>query len=227
MSTIAEVTVSADSLALAGLFEAHEDASIEIERLASHSREWVMPAMWIRAPDPGAAADTIGDDPAVEAIHLVDVESETAYATIHWGEHIQELVDAIIDRHGVVKEASAAGGTWYFTLKFTEQDALADFQTYATDHALSLDLRRLGEATASVDREYGLTPEQQEALETAFELGYFDVPREAQIEDLADVLDISTNSVSERLRRATRTLTANTIGATRPMGDHRNGGTGG
>ncbi|WP_247731101.1 helix-turn-helix domain-containing protein [Halovivax limisalsi] len=211
MSVIATVSVPAESFALAGLFAAHPTASIEVERLASHSREWVMPAVWLVAPDPVAAAETMRADPAVESVSLIDVADETAYATIHWGERVTAFVDAIIDRHGVLKTASATAAAWELTLKFTAREALADFQAYADDHDLDVELRRLSEASAALDRVYGLTPAQREVLETALELGYFDVPREAQIDDLAAALDISTNSVSERLRRATKALTSNTI----------------
>lgn len=213
MSVVTDVTIPAEAFALATLFEAHEEARIEMERLASHSREWVMPAMWLVAPDPTSAAATIAADPAVEELQLVDVEAERAYATIHWGERVRTVIDAIVDRHGVVRAAEAAAGRWQFTLKFTRADAVADFRTYADEHDLAMRLRRLDTAPAAAGRGYGLTDEQREVMTVALEKGYFDVPREAQLEDLADALDISTNSVSERLRRATKRLAAATVGS--------------
>ncbi|WP_254861879.1 helix-turn-helix domain-containing protein [Halovivax gelatinilyticus] len=212
MSVIAEIAVPADALALAALFEADGDATLQVERLASHSRKWVMPAVWLSASDVRSAADLIEADSAVEAVELVDVEGPNAFALVQWGAEIQRLVDAVLDRHGVVVEASAAGGTWYLKLKFVERTALTDFQAYTSERDLSVDLRRLADATAAPDEAYDLTAEQRETLLLAHRMGYFDVPREAQIEDLAAALDISTNSVSERLRRATKALTENTIG---------------
>lgn len=67
-------------------------------------------------------------------------------------------------------------------------------------------------------REYNLMAEQREVLITAEEKGYFSVPRDAQIEDIAAELDISPNAVSERLRRATGNLTRNTLKATQAAG---------
>lgn len=216
MSVVTEVTIPAEAFALAELFEAHEDARIEIERLASHSREWVMPAMWLVAPDPAAAARAIEADPAVEELDLIDVEADAAYAMIHWGDRVRTVVDAIVDRHGVVTAAAAAAGRWQLTLKFTRRDAVTDFQTFADEHDLGVVLRRLDTAPAATNRGYGLSDEQREVMEIALELGYFDVPRSAQLEDLAEALDISTNSASERLRRATRRLATNTIGTPPP-----------
>jgi hypothetical protein len=51
-----------------------------------------------------------------------------------------------------------------------------------------------------------LADEQLTVLETAYNMGYFDVPREAAAQDVADRLDISQSTFSERLRTAERTL---------------------
>jgi predicted DNA binding protein len=56
-----------------------------------------------------------------------------------------------------------------------------------------------------------LTDRQQEALLTAHELGYFEVPRSATLSDVAAELDVSPPSCSERLRRAQHALIASAL----------------
>lgn len=51
-----------------------------------------------------------------------------------------------------------------------------------------------------------LAPEQLEVLETAYNMGYFDVPRQASATDVADALGIAQSTLSERLRVAERNL---------------------
>ncbi|PSP50724.1 hypothetical protein BRC67_09015 [Halobacteriales archaeon QH_3_68_24] len=51
-----------------------------------------------------------------------------------------------------------------------------------------------------------LTDTQFATLETALESGYYRVPREQTIEELATELDVSHQALSERLRRGHRTL---------------------
>lgn len=46
-----------------------------------------------------------------------------------------------------------------------------------------------------------LSDEQLEVLETAYQMGYFRVPQEVTAEEIADELDISRSTLSERLRR--------------------------
>ncbi|GAA0456073.1 helix-turn-helix domain-containing protein [Halococcus morrhuae DSM 1307] len=53
-----------------------------------------------------------------------------------------------------------------------------------------------------------LADEQLAVLETAYELGYFDVPRTASTNDIAGALDVSQSTASERLRVAERNLLA-------------------
>ena len=54
-----------------------------------------------------------------------------------------------------------------------------------------------------------ITPKQWEALELAFERGYYDRPRRTDLSALAAELDISKSAVSQRLRAAeTRLVSA-------------------
>lgn len=52
------------------------------------------------------------------------------------------------------------------------------------------------------------TPRQREVLKTAFDLGYFDVPRAATTEEVGDALDLDPSTVREHLQRAQRNVFA-------------------
>lgn len=64
-----------------------------------------------------------------------------------------------------------------------------------------LDSGRLSEVLVSK-----LTDEQLVVLETAYELGYFEVLREATASDIADELGVAQSTISERLRVAQQNL---------------------
>jgi predicted DNA binding protein len=51
-----------------------------------------------------------------------------------------------------------------------------------------------------------LTRAQREALGLAFDRGYFDVPRDGSLDEMATNLDISPQALSDRLRRGQRNL---------------------
>jgi predicted DNA binding protein len=49
---------------------------------------------------------------------------------------------------------------------------------------------------------YGLTKNQRKLLETAYERGFFDVPRKVDLRSLAMELGLSRSTIMESLRRA-------------------------
>jgi predicted DNA binding protein len=75
----------------------------------------------------------------------------------------------------------------------------------AAGEAVGVTLKRVyplgpeGETPAST--RWDLTPAQEEALETALEMGYFEVPRGATAREVAEALGISKSAFLERLRR--------------------------
>lgn len=216
MSVVAEFTLPAEAFALERTFETVPNVTIEIERLATHSREWVMPFMWVTCDDLEAVTEALEDDPTVDGFRVFGVDSGVEYLNVRWNEDVQALVDQIVDQHGIVKEAEAVGGIWHLKLQFVDRDALEEFQTYFDERGCSFELQRLYAGIGPKEGAYGLTPEQREALVTALEMGYFTVPRDAQIEKLAAELGISTNAVSQRLRRATGNLTRNALTVSPP-----------
>ncbi|MFU8866475.1 helix-turn-helix domain-containing protein, partial [Natronococcus sp.] len=98
------------------------------------------------------------------------------------------------------------------------ESVLEEFQAYFREREYGFEVQRLYRGIEPKERRYDLTPEQREVLTTAQEMGYFEVPRETQIEELAAALDISTNSVSQRLRRATDNLVRNSLTVSTPKG---------
>lgn len=211
MAVITEFTVPAEAFALARTLEAVPDVIIEVERHATHSRKWIMPFLRTTGADPATVEEALRADPSVDAVTRVDQTDDVGQFTVEWVDDVQQLVDDIVDRQGIIQKAEAANGLWYLKLKFVDQDAVRGFQTYFEEHGYTFELERLYDGTAMKEREYDLTPEQRNALVTALELGYFAVPREVQIEALAAELGISTSAVSERLQRATRNLAESTL----------------
>ncbi|KTG26932.1 helix-turn-helix domain-containing protein [Haloferax profundi] len=55
---------------------------------------------------------------------------------------------------------------------------------------------------STIGRAWELTSAQEESLEVAYEMGYFDLPRTITAEDVATELGISKSAFLERLRRA-------------------------
>jgi hypothetical protein len=63
-------------------------------------------------------------------------------------------------------------------------------------------VERLGAASADQRLLATLTDRQREVIETAFELGYYEIPRRTTHADIATALDLSGSTVDEHLRKA-------------------------
>jgi DNA-binding CsgD family transcriptional regulator len=68
------------------------------------------------------------------------------------------------------------------------------------------DLRKLGAYEGDAGPLDELTDRQREVLETAYDMGYFEVPRGASAEAIAAELDLDASTVVEHLQRAERNL---------------------
>jgi predicted DNA binding protein len=109
------------------------------------------------------------------------------------------LVDSVQFRDGVERHVGAVVG----------QEVLHGVLA-AAGEAVGVTLERispLGEdGEPAVETRWNLTPGQALALETAYEMGYFEVPKDVTSAEVAAKLGVSKSAFLERLRRGQATL---------------------
>ena len=91
---------------------------------------------------------------------------------------------------------------WEFT---TSQDRLSELNTQLRNSGLEYHVDRIGsgpEMTNGPD----LTARQTEVFEAAHRAGYFEIPRKASIQEVANQTSVSKSTANETLRRAVRNL---------------------
>lgn len=86
------------------------------------------------------------------------------------------------------------------------QDTIADVIEEYEAAGVSVTLERLGNYEGEPKPLDELTDRQREVIRTADELGYFEVPREASTQDVAQELGIDGSTATEHLQRAERNL---------------------
>lgn len=118
----------------------------------------------------------------------------------------EAIPNRIVLQNGVF-EVVATTRDWdhFRSLADEIQETLGEFEllsvTQNEEPGEPLDSGRLTEVLVSK-----LTDDQLMVLETAYNHGYFDVPREISETDLADELGVTQSTINERLRTAERTL---------------------
>lgn len=86
------------------------------------------------------------------------------------------------------------------------QEAIRDMLRNYEAAGATPSLRKLVEYDGGSNTLDALTDRQLTVIKTAFELGFYEVPREASTEDVAGELDLDPATVSEHLQRAERNL---------------------
>jgi predicted DNA binding protein len=211
MSTISEVSVAAGTFALGETIEGVPEATFDVERVVAHDADRVMPFVWASAPDRDELEAAFETDPSVENVErLSDLDGEWLYR-MEWVSHVQFVIHALTEEEATVLDAESENGQWKLRLLFPDRDSLSRAYEFCKEHDIYIDVEAIYAMENERHARFGLTEGQTEALEAAFEHGYYEVPRDFSVADLAEELDISHQALSERFRRAHGNLVANTL----------------
>lgn len=165
----------------------------------------------------GVAAEdleaTLRADRTVATVsRLSSTPAGTLYRTIHHADlPTVSVYNAAIEHDALLLAAASDGDGWDVRMRIPDRDALAAFCDTCRDLDVDVSVASIRDRDVAVDDEFGLTPSQRELLTLAWDRGYFSIPREASLSELATELGISQQAASERFRRGLWTLVSNTI----------------
>lgn len=208
---IASVGLPLDALALEHTFEAVPDLEVQAERIAAHSTEWVMPCLWTSDAPVEDLENALEDDPSVDEIVDSYAYGDEKYYQIKWHDDVTERINAMLDMEASVLDASSDARGWRMQIRFATRDHFETFREYLAEHDVSFELLELTQPGSPRQAHGNLTPDQRDALVVAVERGYFEVPRQTTLREVADELDITHQTLSEHLRRGTAKLVATTL----------------
>ncbi|WP_126661749.1 helix-turn-helix domain-containing protein [Haloterrigena salifodinae] len=224
MSLVAEFEIRCDALPLVGVAATVPDATVLLELQYNHGNRPLFIATVTggsRTTIEAAFADAVD----VADWSLIGRAGETRRYQLtpalsfeeQLGNEIDDLagLEALATAEAVIERIEVEPNGWRQTGWFADRDAFTAFSSF-WQHNAGFRLHRLTRDRTPEPPGDGLTDCQHEALRTAYELGHFDVPRRASLEEVAAELDISASSVSERLRRAQTRLIRETIATTWP-----------
>jgi predicted DNA binding protein len=171
----------------------------------------------------------LADDHTVERVEPIAVfEAENTLA-IEFSSAATLLAPQVTNHGGfVLKAQSATAGStprgWYERWSLPDRDSLHDIWQYALSAGFDFEIIDFHEQGAT-DPDHPVpstyTPEQREALVTAYEMGYFTEPRETSLEEIAAELGISPTAVAGRLKRGMRSLVGTTVVVDRQLDRHQ------
>lgn len=201
MAVIAQLGVDADAFDLGRVTGLVDGVTVELERVVPTGGA-VMPYFWAQAPDFERFENTVRESDLVESLAVVSRVDDRVLYEVTWTEGVTNLTRTLAASGATVLRGYGSD-TWTFELRFVDHADLHAFHDRCRDAGIDFEVERVyslaDESSTALD--LGLTADQHDALVVAVERGYFEVPRRATLDDVADALGISQQAASERVRR--------------------------
>lgn len=206
MAIIVEFTLPSDSFPFGRAVSGGPDVRAQLERVIPLN-EGRIPFIWATGQNFDQFERTLrNSDIVTHAEALTRVGDSVLYAT-EWDTDKETFLNGLGETGGSIMEAHG-DSSWSFTVRFQDHADLTRFHQFYQEEDFPVRIERVSslEDESGTKYGFGLSPAQREALIMAVENGYFSVPRETQLEEIADELDITRQAASERVRRGAETV---------------------
>jgi hypothetical protein len=211
MATIVRGTIPAEELALHTVLSQLPDVKFETEQIVESGDEAVMPLLWIRGAETESVLDACEDDPSVDNVLVLSAFDREQLYRMDWVDDVQLLLQMVTNSQATILSAFGANDKWHLRVLYPTRESLNKTHAFCEDHNLTFEIDAICEMNGGPSGRYGLTSQQRVALVRAVESGYYEIPRETDLKDMAEDMDISHQALSERIRRGTETLVQDTL----------------
>ncbi|RBI60292.1 hypothetical protein DMJ13_18290 [halophilic archaeon] len=206
---VTEVSLPTDAFTVGTILQDH-DYRIDLTQFVPIG-ESCIPYFWADTEDTAGFEQTVEADDRVERLIALDSSGTRTLYKIDWDDEPDGFLTTVADHDLLIEDATGTEDRWWFRLRGPDHENLAAFQQSLLDEGISLYIHRVWNPTVSEPNQYGLTEKQRSALEVAFREGYFETPRKTSLEEIGDQLNISHQSVSQRLRTGLDNLLDTTL----------------
>ncbi len=165
----------------------------------------------VETAEPSAILGSLQSRPELTSVDLISVDSARGVFQIETLETgiLEPFLSAGVPLETPIHIGNGVA-TWEFT---TSQDRLSKLSTHLQESGMEYHVDRIGEENPNTKTNGpDLTDRQSEIFQTAHQLGYFEIPRDATIREVAETTGVSKSTASDTLRRAIR----NVVGWYRP-----------
>ena len=211
MATEATFTVPSDEFPLGSVFERLPGVTVELERIIP-ARDVVVPYFWVRGTSVDDVEGAFTDHPGVKRIELVDSVEDEYLLRVEWAIDYAGVLSTLTETEIALIEAVGTNRQWTFEIRGDDRSDIAAFQRRCRELDIPITLTKLHALTPiETETEAALTETQQEALELAYERGYFNTPRDVTMEEIGEELGITQQAVASRLRRGIDRVLGSTL----------------
>jgi len=219
MSTIAEIQFAHEQGALAYTLNELPDVDTKILRETSTERDGSEDFVRFDHGQPGEIRSVLEADHTVGDVSLLSESDSSQVWRVTFTADARLLNPLVTSEGGFVLHARGTAvidGRWGWHERWLlpNHDALHTIWQQAREEGFEFEILQFHPWDGTFSEHTTaktLTEQQRETLGLAYETGYFEEPREADMDDLAEELDVSPSAVSGRLKRGMKLLIEDTF----------------
>lgn len=216
MTITTEFVISSPILPLVSIPETLQPNEIECVHALCLQSDVRMFIVQIDTDDDISEEELAALDEVVDTISLGEASDTVVYKlTVDLDAAISEVFDPERFEGAPIEPTTITPEGWHETKAFKNYEAFNEYRKSCENHGVSLELLSITPDPSTSDEppQDGLTDRQREALTLAISRGYYESPRQASTEELAEKMGISQPSMSDLLRRGERQLLTSTLGS--------------
>ena len=217
MTTYSILTIPLEEIALAETAGLLPDVYFYVEQTAMADTDDTL-NLWISTGDASAIDGALEGDPSVTDYERLKGRNGEYLYRITLSKEIRLVRELIHGYDGTITEVYGDADGWTLEIRFPDREKFSELDQEFEQFGIHPTYQSI-ESFDDSDEELMnvLTESQRRSIELAVEKGYYQVPRNASLKDLATELGISHQALSERLRRAEKRLAKEQIAG--PLAD--------
>jgi predicted DNA binding protein len=181
MATIAEFSVELQDFPLSVVLDEYPTATVKLERIIP-TNDAIMPYFWLRQADGEKIEEVLADRTDI-GISLVEIVDGHSLFRAQWDPRSRRgVLYGLTESDVSLLSAVGTKGGWLFEVRGDDHKAVTEFLNGLRDEGIAFQLNNLHSLLPSSIEGYGLTDPQREALLLAHEMGYYNSPREVNLE---------------------------------------------
>lgn len=208
MAVIVEFTLDSEDFPFGRATSGDPDVRVQLERVIPLKQARI-PFVWAAGEDGNLDEFErhLRTSEIVENVEALTRVGDNVLYYVEWYQDGETFLNGLAETGGTIMEAHG-DSTWSFTVRFRDHAHLTQFHQFFQNEGFPVYIERITSLDDEPGSEYGfgLTPAQRDTLIMAVENGYFAIPRETSLEDIAEEVGISSQAASERIRRGAETV---------------------
>lgn len=206
MTTRSVLTIPLEEIALSETAGQLPDVYFYVEQTAMADTDDTL-NLWIATEDPSAIDGALEDDPSVtDYDRLKGNDGEYLYR-VTLSKEVRLVRELVHGYDGTITEVYGDADGWTLEVRFPDRERFSELDDEFGQYGIHPTYEAIESIDDSDDEVMSvLTDSQRRSIELAVDRGYYQVPREVSLQELAREMDITHQALSERLRRAEKRL---------------------